>query len=44
MGDEKAVLLLSKFLEITEIGGREGSREKELEWERKNDQGESVLG
>ena len=45
LGDEKAVAPLSKFLKTTGIGGREGARERELEWERKNDQeGENLLG
>lgn len=36
-GNEKAVARLLKFLETTDIRGREGAREKELEWARKND-------
>ena len=45
LGDEKAVAPLLKFLKRTGIGGREGARERELEWERKNDQeGENLLG
>lgn len=36
---------LLSFLQRTEIAGREGARERELEWERKNDQaGEDLLG
>ena len=35
---------LLEFLKSTEVGGREGAREKELEWERRNDQtGEELL-
>lgn len=37
LGDEKAVAPILKFLKTTEIGGREGPRERELEWGRKND-------
>ena len=45
LGDEKAVAPLLKFLKTTGTGGREGAREGELEWERKNAQeGESLLG
>ena len=45
LGDGKAVAPLLKFLKTTGIGGREGARERELEWERKNDQeGEDLLG
>ena len=44
-GDEKVVAPLLKFLKTTGIGGREGARERELEWGRKNDQeGENLLG
>ena len=44
LGDEKAVAPLLKFLR-TGIGGREGAREKELEWEQKSVQaGENLLG
>lgn len=32
------------FLKRTDVGGREGARERELEWERENDQaGEDLL-
>ncbi len=45
LANEKAVAPLLKFLKITGIGGREGARERELEWERRNDQeGEDLLG
>ena len=44
LGDEKAVGPLLKFLKARGIGGREGARERELEWERKNDhEGEDLL-
>ena len=44
LGDEKAVAPVLKYLKTTDIGGREGARERELEWERKNDQaGEDLL-
>ena len=45
LGDERAVAPLLKFLKTTGVGGREGAREREREWERKNDQeGEDLLG
>ena len=45
LGDEKAVAPLLKFSKATGIEGTEGARERELEWERKNDQeGEDLLG
>ena len=44
-GNEKAVAPLPRFLTKTDGGGREGCRERELEWERENDQaGEDLLG
>ena len=43
LGNEKAVAPLLKFLETTDVGGREGARERELEWERKNDQADEDL-
>ena len=44
LADEKAVTPVLKYLKTTEIGGREGARERELEWERKTDQaGEDLL-
>ena len=44
LGDEKAVVPLIKYLKNTGIGGREGAREKELEWEQRNDQaGENLI-
>lgn len=45
LANERATKPLLSFLQRTEIGGREGARERELEWERKNDQaGEDLLG
>ncbi len=45
LGDEKAVAPLLKFLKATGIGEREGAKERELEWERKNNrEGEDLLG
>ena len=44
LGNEKAVAPLLNFLKRTDVGGREGARERELEWERENDQaGENLL-
>lgn len=45
LGNEKAVAPLLRFLKATGIGGREGAREREREWELKNDrEGEDLLG
>ena len=45
LANERATKPLLRFLQATEIGGREGARERELEWEQKNDQaGEDLLG
>ena len=45
LANEKAVAPLLRFLKATGVGGREGARERELEWGRKNDQaGEDLLG
>ncbi len=45
LANEKAILPLIKFLRATEIGAREGAREREIEWEQKNDRaGEDLLG
>ncbi len=38
LGNEKAVAPLLKFLKTTGIGGREGAKERELEWARRHDQ------
>ena len=44
LGNEKAVAPFIKFLKTTGIGGREGAKEREMEWARKNDQaGETYL-
>ena len=44
LANEKAMGPLLEFLKATEVGGREGAREGELEWERRNDQaGEELL-
>ena len=44
LANKKAVTLLLRLLEATEVGAREGEREREAEWERKNDQaGEGLL-
>ena len=45
LANEKAVAPLIRFLKATEVGAREGGRESEAEWERKNDRaGENLLG
>jgi len=45
LANERAVTPLLEFLKATEVGAKEGAREKELEWKRKNDQaGEELLG
>lgn len=45
LGHEKAVAPLSMYLKTTGIGGRDGVRERELEWARRNGQeGENLLG
>lgn len=45
LGNNKAVRSLLKFLKTTGVGGREGARKKDLEWEKKDDQtGEELLG
>ena len=44
MANERAVGPILKFLKGTQVGSREGAREKELEWQRRNDQeGENQL-
>ena len=44
LGNEKAVAPVLKYLKTTDIRGREEARDRELEWERKNDQaGEDLL-
>ena len=45
LANEKAVTRLLGFLKATEVGAREGAREREVEWARKNDEtGEEQLG
>ena len=45
LANKKAIIPLIKFLKVTEIGAREGAKERETEWERKNNQaGENLLG
>ena len=45
LANEKAVTPLLRFLEATEVGAREGAREREAEWAQRNDQvGEDLLG
>lgn len=42
--NKKVVLPLLRILNATEVGARKRAREKELEWERENDQaGEELL-
>ena len=44
VADEKPLGPLLEFLKATEVGGREGARERELECEQRNDQaGEELL-
>ena len=44
LANEKAVAPLLGFLKTTGVGGREGAREREVEWERINDRaGENLL-
>lgn len=44
LADKKAVGPILEFLKTTEVGSREGAKERELEWERRNDlAGESQL-
>lgn len=45
LANEKAIGPLVEFLKSTQVGGREGAKEREIEWERRNDQvGEKLLG
>ncbi len=45
LANEKAILPLINFLKATEIEAREGAREREIEWEQKNDRArEDLLG
>ncbi len=44
LANEKAVAPLLGFFKTTEVGGRERAREREVEWERRNDRaGEDLL-
>ena len=44
LANEKALGPLVGFLKSTDVGGREGAKERELEWERRDDQvGEELL-
>ena len=44
LANEKAMGPLLEYLKATEVGGREGAKEGELEWGRRNDQaGEELL-
>lgn len=44
MANERAAGPVLKFFKGTEFGSRERAREKELEWQRRNDQeGEIIL-
>ncbi len=44
LGNEKAIAPLLRFLKTTEVGRREGARERRVEGERRNDQaGEELL-
>ena len=40
--EEKALEPLLEFLKTTKLGGREGPRERELEWEQGNDQAAKI--
>ena len=43
--NEKAMGPLLRFLKSTEVGGKEGVKERELQWQRRSDQaGEELLG
>ena len=44
LANERAVGPVLRFLKVTEVGSREGARERELEWQRRSDQeGENQL-
>ncbi len=44
LANEKALGPLVGFLKSTDVGGREGAKERELEWERRDEQvGEELL-
>ena len=45
LANERAIGSLLEYLKSTEVGGRGGGKERELEWERRDDQaGEELLG
>ena len=45
LANERAIGPLLEYLKSTEVGGREGGKEREVEWERRDDQaGEELLG
>ena len=45
LANEKAIGPILGFLKSTKVGKRDGAREREKEWERRNDQaGEELLG
>ena len=45
LANEKAMGPLLGFLKSAEVGGREGARERELEWEQRDDRvREQLLG
>ena len=45
LANEKAMGPLLGFLKSTGVGGREGAKERELEWQQRSDQtGEELLG
>ena len=44
LANERAIRPVLKFLKDTEVGSREGARERELEWQKRSDQeGEDQL-
>lgn len=45
VANEKAMGPLIGFIKSTEVGGRHEAKERELEWQQRNDQaGEELLG
>lgn len=38
LANERAVIRLLQFLRKKEVGSRDGTKERELEWQRKSDQ------
>ena len=45
LANKKAVAPVLRFLKATHVGGKKGAREREKEWERRNDQAaEELLG